>query len=471
MRRVIFYSWQSDLPNRCNRGLIQSALGEAASIIAAADAIAIEPVVDRDTQNVPGSPDIASTIFAKITGANIFVADVSIVTRAQDMRPTPNPNVLIELGYALKKLGHERIILVFNRSFGKVEELPFDLRMRRVLVYEMPQDEKNRTSERTKLERQLEEALRVALAAVQEGEPLAIPAVTAIENVEPKRRIILRNNLGEILKRLDALEPKKHRDGGTADELIAGIGSNQEVVAEFSKIAETIALMDDTESAEDVYRWFGKIFDRYILPDGYSGRFSEADQDFFKFAGHEMFITMFAFLIRERRWETVRRLIDEPIATRTRRGPANVTWEYASEHLSLLLQESNKRRRVSLHGDLLKERHAEGGGLATIAPLQDLMDADFFLFLLSRTLKDNSSFDLRYWRAWSCLNLKQVPIFVRNSERMQYAQNVAKVLNLPSIDEYKRVLVERGPDLAKLFQSGWWDYPIQKSDVDKIGTR
>jgi len=471
MRRVIFYSWQSDLPNPCNRGLIQAALEEAAAKIAADDSIAVEPVVDRDTQNVPGSPDIASTIFAKITGADIFVADVSIVTREKDMRSTPNPNVLIELGYALKALGHERIISVVNRSFGKLEELPFDLRMRRVLVYEMPQDAKDRASERTKLAKQLEDALRAALVAVPAVEPPATLAVAAIENAQPNRRIILRRNLEEVLKKLDLLEPKRHRDGGTADELMTGIGNTQEVVAEFSRITEAIAVMGDVESADDAYRWFGKIFDRYVLPDGHNGQFSDTDQDFFKFVGHEMFITVFAFLIRERRWDIVRRLIDEPIATRTRRGSENVSWEYASQHLSLLIHESNQRKRISLHGDLLKERHADGGGLATITPLQDLMDADFFLFLLSRTLKDNSGFDLRYWRAWSCLNLRRAPVFVRNSERMQYAQNVAKALDLPSVDEYKKVLTERGPDLAKFFQSGWWDYPIQKSDVDKIGTR
>ena len=471
MRRIIFYSWQSDLPNPCNRGLIQVALEEAASKIAADNAIAVEPVVDRDTQNVPGSPDIASTIFSKIASADIFVADISIVTRAEGMRSSPNPNVLIELGYALKTLGHERIVSVFNKGFGKIEELPFDLRMRRVLVYEMPKDAKERASERTKLAKQFEEALRVALVAVPEVEPPTAHAVTAIENAAPNRRIILRRDLDEALKKLDALEPKKHRDGGTADELIVGIGTTQEVVAEFSKLAETIAVMDDIESAKDVYHWFGKVFSRYILPDGYSGRFSEADQDFFKFVGYEMFITLFGVLIRERRWDTVHQLIDESIATRTRRGPGDVTWEYASQHLSLLIEESNKRQRISLHGDLLKERHAGSGGLAIVAPLEDLMDADFFFFLLSRTLKDNSGFDLRYWRAWSCLNLKQVPLFVRTSERIQYAQNVAKALNLPSVDEYKKVLTERGPDLAKLFRGGWWDYPVQKSDVDKIGTR
>jgi hypothetical protein len=39
------------------------------------------------------------------------VADVTIVGRGNG-RPTPNPNVLIELGYALKSLGARRLILV-----------------------------------------------------------------------------------------------------------------------------------------------------------------------------------------------------------------------------------------------------------------------------------------------------------------------------------------------------------------------
>jgi len=76
MKQIVFYSWQSDLPNSCNRGLIQDALESAVATIKADDTIAVEPVVDRDTQGVPGAPDIASTIFAKITAADVFVADV-----------------------------------------------------------------------------------------------------------------------------------------------------------------------------------------------------------------------------------------------------------------------------------------------------------------------------------------------------------------------------------------------------------
>ena len=34
MRHIIFYSWQSDLPNNTNRGFLQDALNQAANAIA-----------------------------------------------------------------------------------------------------------------------------------------------------------------------------------------------------------------------------------------------------------------------------------------------------------------------------------------------------------------------------------------------------------------------------------------------------
>lgn len=101
-----FYSWQSDLPNATNRGFIQTALERAVASIHNDDSIEIEPVIDRDTIGVPGSPDITSTIFTKIEQAQVFVCDVSLINlESSDSRKTPNPNVLIELGYALKALG------------------------------------------------------------------------------------------------------------------------------------------------------------------------------------------------------------------------------------------------------------------------------------------------------------------------------------------------------------------------------
>jgi hypothetical protein len=112
LKAIIFYSWQSDLPNATNRGFIQRALEDAIKVLHVDDAVAVEPVFDRDTQGQSGSPNIAETIFRKIDGATVFVADVSIIGPAgESHRPTPNPNVLVELGYALKTLGGERVIL------------------------------------------------------------------------------------------------------------------------------------------------------------------------------------------------------------------------------------------------------------------------------------------------------------------------------------------------------------------------
>jgi len=159
----IFYSWETDLPNSTNRGFIQTALEEAAKRIRKDESIHIEPVLDRDTIGVPGAPDIADTIFGKIAKSHIFVADVSIININDHSRKTPNPNVLIELGFAINVLGFDRILMVMNTAFGNPEVLPFDLRMKRIISYKMEPQETDRSSERKKLTAILVEGVRTIL--------------------------------------------------------------------------------------------------------------------------------------------------------------------------------------------------------------------------------------------------------------------------------------------------------------------
>ncbi len=96
---------------------------------------------------MPGSPDIAAAILRKIDSASMFVGDVSIIATSAGGRPCPNPNVLIEFGYALKSLGADNVILVCNTAFGSVAELPFDLKGKRIAPYSLGPDEEPATKQ------------------------------------------------------------------------------------------------------------------------------------------------------------------------------------------------------------------------------------------------------------------------------------------------------------------------------------
>lgn len=183
MEKIVFYSWQSDLPNSTNRGFIQEVLETAAASIAADETIAVQPVIDRDTKGVAGTPDIAATIFAKITAADIFVADVSIIGVVGE-RPTPNPNVMMELGYAVKALGWERVLLVFNEVSGAIGDLPFDLRGRRLAHYRLAQGA-TKAEARKVLGWQLDAGLRAALSKSSASEPAEKSPTTAQASVPP----------------------------------------------------------------------------------------------------------------------------------------------------------------------------------------------------------------------------------------------------------------------------------------------
>jgi hypothetical protein len=176
MSHTIFYSWQSDRSTKEGRNLIQKALEIAMQNIAAdiqvedslRDESAAAPLLqlDRDTKGVPGSPPIFKTILDKIEKASIFVADLTFCgTRCDGNRLTPNPNVLIEYGYALKLVGYGQMIAVMNTTYGKPsrESMPFNLAdLRFPLTYELSDNSPDETRRivREKLAKELERALR-----------------------------------------------------------------------------------------------------------------------------------------------------------------------------------------------------------------------------------------------------------------------------------------------------------------------
>jgi hypothetical protein len=183
---TVFFSWQSDRPTREGRNLIEAALDAAVHRISQ-DLQVDEPSrpqlqVDSDTRDVPGSPPIFDTIRQKIERAAVFVPDLTFVSQRPTGEPAPNPNVLIEYGYALKCLTYHRIIGVMNKAYGQPSRasLPFDLADHRFpITYDLPEDASNeaRKCERDRLAKVLESAVRKVLDSEEYKSSLPKPPV------------------------------------------------------------------------------------------------------------------------------------------------------------------------------------------------------------------------------------------------------------------------------------------------------
>lgn len=165
VKAIIFYSWQSDAPEDDCRYFIRDALKQAVKILKRDDEVIPAPRLDSDTSDVAGMPDVAATIYSKVTTSAVFVADLTLVARA-GAKKCPNANVALELGYAAAEIGWSRLVGVMNtgEGFGTAKELIFDLvHKRHPFEYALPADA-DRKAVQTKLAGNLALAIKASLA-------------------------------------------------------------------------------------------------------------------------------------------------------------------------------------------------------------------------------------------------------------------------------------------------------------------
>jgi hypothetical protein len=172
MAYTVFFSWQSDRSPQEGRNLIESAiksaiktLGEDAEI---EESLRDSLSLDKDTKGVPGNPPIFETILKKIDRSAIFVPDLTSVANRANGELIPNPNVLIEYGWALKSRGYHQILPVMNTAHGDPKKfpLPFDMaHLRFPILYSLPDGSSaaDRRAVRDELAREFEGAFRTIL--------------------------------------------------------------------------------------------------------------------------------------------------------------------------------------------------------------------------------------------------------------------------------------------------------------------
>lgn len=165
MAHTAFFAWQLDTPPEQNKTFIWNAL-TAATTSAASFAVPEEsPRPESDTGGVAGSPNIVETIFNRIRKCAFFIADLTFTAKTDSKKLVPNPNVLIELGYAARSVGWERTILVLNQTYGKAKHLPFDILQHRWPI-EYRMSEKTIVGERRF--DQLSDALTAAITSCEQ---------------------------------------------------------------------------------------------------------------------------------------------------------------------------------------------------------------------------------------------------------------------------------------------------------------
>lgn len=465
MKKIVFYSWQSDLPNATNRTLIGEALKQAALDIRDDSSIDVEPVIDRDTQGMAGAPDIASAIFGKIMAADIFVADISIISKVKGKRATPNPNVLIELGYAMKALGHETIVLVFNKAFGKIEDVPFDLKMRRMITYECHEGGDYATV-RKELTRDFKAALSGGLIASKKAEePNEI--IRAIENQFTNKKVLLRRYLASLLSELEKIQPKMFRDGGTVEELIEAVSKTQPLLAEFAKLAETNVLMNDMDATEEIFKWFGKVYEKYDPEPNQNGRTSNADGDLYKFVGHEMFVMFISPFLKEERWKELKKILSWTFKAENKKYRTSIqrlSWTELYDSSPLLADESKRRNRLDLRSDILKERHTTGG-LASVAPFREFAETDLFLYFHGEGQTTSERDYHSMWYPVSIIWLEDIPTFIVDAEDYPTAMKITDTLLIGSLDEFRTRIRSTTRMRSGAFPA------LSTVDLSKIGSR
>lgn len=91
--------------------------------------------IDLSTLGESGMPSIDQTILRKIDACDIFLADITPIHNyrqtlnngQQVTKEIPNPNVLLELGYAMSALGVGYVIVAAHQGTWIPANLPFDI--------------------------------------------------------------------------------------------------------------------------------------------------------------------------------------------------------------------------------------------------------------------------------------------------------------------------------------------------------
>ena len=477
----IFYSWQSDLDSDSTINFIENVIGIVIKELKKEGELRVEPVLDRDISGETGSPDITRAIFDKVKNSCIFIGDVSIIKKIRSekkVKSTPNPNVLIELGYALGVIGEEKVILVMNEHFGKVGTLPFDLSHRHVKTFTLTPNASKEDIEEA--ETVLKRKLKSEIKQILQNEPISshnTKPFDAITNNKPNQESLVRAYMKESEKTIADSSPHYNpKNAGEWDKNFDEALSNSiPLVTDFAQLTKRIAEMDDaTKVAKILYEGFGDILNNYTIENlsQPNSTIPKYDFDYAKFLGYELFVTFIAALIQEKKWEILKQVLEVKLYARIENLDNPIVVHSFTSMSSVVKTFQDRQYRMNnSYGDplqsvLLKDRHSVGN-LAEIVPIESLANADYFLYLRGIVENRDGGSD---WLGWCIPYITRIPEYIHRAENIKEAKLLCSLLQIDSVEELRKVLV----DAKDKVKRQWFPRALQNSlldyDYNKIGT-
>ena len=146
MKYKLFFAYQTDIPVEYGKDFIQRAI-EKAKIKLKKSNIDLE--IDFGCRATPGNPILIQEMLDKSNSSDLVLVDLTFTSsknrldgkkislwkkelhysnKTEDDKKSPNPNVLLETGFAWSKKGYNRTIMLMNTCFGNPDELPVDLK-------------------------------------------------------------------------------------------------------------------------------------------------------------------------------------------------------------------------------------------------------------------------------------------------------------------------------------------------------
>lgn len=255
------------------------------------------------------------------------------------------------------------------------------------------------------------------------------------------------------------------------DRLLGALEESVPLATEFAWLAEVLASQRATAAVRACYQEFPRILDEYAAaPD--TQRMHPQQFEVAKFLGHELFVTLFAMLVRDERWGMIGELLASPLyARRYHGGPSErIDLGDISIHSEVLRQRNERLRlqRISLHADLLHDRHGNGA-LAQVMPFDAFADADLFLFLRGQIAPTTAPRGIA-WRPWSIVWLNHIPTFLAAATSVTYAEQLLPAFGVANVVLLRTRMEQRWAVVRGLWSSGFSVNPLDRFDFGSIGS-